>query len=103
MDGSLEEHPVGGQVRGYGILFGDSRDRAEPLPTAERQTNNRGELRAALHAVRNRNCNVPTLICSDSLLLVQGTTGKAQKWRRHDLAGIKRASQPRGSVATATA
>ena len=71
----------------HGVFFGDSRDTAEPLPTTEPQTNNRGELRAALHAVKHCQHNVPTLIYLDSLLPVQGITGKAQKWRRHDWQG----------------
>ena len=72
------------RVGGYGVFLGDSTDTAKPLPTVERQTNNRGELRAALHAVKHRKHNVLTLICLDSLLVVQGIIGKAQKWRRHD-------------------
>ena len=85
-DGSSELHPEAGRVGGYGVYYGDSRDVAEPLPPSERQTNNRGELRAALHAALHRNRHKHTF-CSDSLLLVQGATGKAQKWRRHDWQG----------------
>ena len=35
----------------------------------------------------NRNKSKQTLIYSDSLLVVQGITGKAQKWRHHDWQG----------------
>ena len=74
-------------VGGYGVYFGDQRDMAAPLPTTEKQTNNRGELRAALHAIRLRNPERRTLICSDSQLLVMGAIGKASKWQRHDWQG----------------
>ena len=80
---------------GYGVYFGDARDIATHVPHEERQTNKRGELRAALHAVQHRNKSKQTLICSDSLLVVQGITGKAQKWRRHDWQG---SAGPSGNV-----
>ena len=41
-----------GRVGGYRVYFGDTRDVAEPLPPEEEQTNNMGELRAALTALR---------------------------------------------------
>ena len=85
--GSSEDHPTVGRVGGYVVYFGDARDTAAHIPCEERQTNNRGELRAALHAVQHRNKSKQTLICSDSLLVVEGITGKAQKWRRHDWQG----------------
>ena len=78
-DGSSEDHPTVGWVGGYGVYFGDARDTTRHIPREERQTNNRGERRAALHAVQHRSKR--TLICSDSLLVVQGIMGKAQKWR----------------------
>ena len=86
-DGSSEDHPTVGHLEGYGVYFGDTRDTAMHIPCQERQTNNRGELRAALHAVHNMNKSKQTLIYPDSLLVVQGITGKAQKWRRHDWQG----------------
>ena len=72
---------------GYGVSFGDSRDTAEPIPVSEPQTNNRGELRAALRALQARSPDKPVLICPDSLLVVDGVHGKAQKWRRHKWTG----------------
>ena len=54
-DGSSEDHPTVGRVGGYGVSFGDARDTAKHIPLEERQTNNRGKLRAALHAVQHRN------------------------------------------------
>ena len=76
-DGSSEDHPTVARVGGYGVYFGDARDTATQIPREERQTNNRGELRAALHAVQHRNKSKQTLMYSDSLLVVQGITGKA--------------------------
>ena len=58
-DGSSEDHPMVARVGGYGVYFGDSRDTAIHIPREERQTNNRGELRAALHAVQHRNKSKP--------------------------------------------
>ena len=43
-----------GRVGGYGVYCGDARDAAVFLPPNEKQTNNRGELRAALHALQHR-------------------------------------------------
>ena len=37
--------------------------------------------------MRHRNRSKQTLVCSESLLVVQGITGKAQKWRRHGWQG----------------
>ena len=88
-DGSSESHPQAGMVGGYGVYFGDHRDMAAPLPTTERQTNNRGELRAALHAIRSQDPAQKTLICSDSQLVVMGVTSKASKWQRHDWQGSR--------------
>ena len=51
--------------------------------------NNRGEIRAALHAIRHRNPEKRTLICSDSQLVVMGATGKASKWQRHNWQGCR--------------
>ena len=86
-DGSSEVHTSAGQVGGYGVFFGDSRDTAEFIPVHEKQTNNRGELRAALRALQSRTRGKRTLICSDSLLVVNGALGKAQKWKRHRWVG----------------
>ena len=71
-------------VRGFGVLFGDHRDTAQYIPIDQKQTNNRGGLPAAIHAIRHRAPHKRTLICSHSKLVVMGATGKASKWRRHD-------------------
>ena len=65
-DGSSKTHPQVGMVGGYGVYFGDHGDVAAPLPITEKQTNNRAELRAALHTIRLRKPERRTLICSDS-------------------------------------
>ena len=82
-DGSSEKHPEVGWTGGYGVFFGDQRDTAEHIPLGEDQTNNRGELRAALHNLQGHRVGHQSLICPDSLLLVNGVLGWAQRWRRH--------------------
>ena len=77
-EGSSEDHPTVERVGGYGVYFGDARETAMHIPCDERQTNNRAELRAALHALHNRVKSKQTLIGSDSLLVVEGITGKAR-------------------------
>ena len=47
-DGSSEKHPEVGWVGGYGVSFGDQHNAAGYIPLGEDQTNNWGELRAAL-------------------------------------------------------
>ena len=88
-DGSSEVHPEAGMVGGFGVYFGDHRDTAQCIPITQKQTNNRGELLAAIHAIRHRTQHKRTLICSDSKLVVMGATGKASKWRRHDWQGSR--------------
>ena len=48
-----------------------------------RGTNNRGELRAALRGLQGHREGHQSLICPDSLLVVNGVLGWAQRWRRH--------------------
>ena len=88
-DGSSEVHPEAGMVGGFGVYFGDHRDTAQCIPITQKQTNNRGELLAAIHAICHRTPHKCTLICSDSKLVVMGATGKASKWRRHDWQGSR--------------
>ena len=68
---------------GYGVFFGDHRDTAEYIPLGEEQTNNRGELRAALRSLQGHREGHQSLICPDSLLVVNGVLGWAQRWRMH--------------------
>ena len=82
-DGSSEKHPEVGWVRGYAVFFGDHRDTAEYIPLGEEQTNNRRELRAALRSLQGHMEGHQSLICPDSLLVVNGVLGWAQRWRRH--------------------
>ena len=88
-DGSSEVHPEAGMVGGFGVYFGDHRDTAQCIPITQKQTNNRGELLAAIHAIRHRTPHKRTLICSDSKLVVMGATRKASKWQRHDWQGSR--------------
>ena len=86
-DGSSETHPETGVVGGFGVFFGDHRDTAQYIPINQKQTNNRGELLAAIYATRHRAPHKRTLICSNSKLVVMGATGKASEWRRQDWQG----------------
>ena len=88
-DGSSQVHPEAGMVGGFGVYFGDHRDTAQCIPITQKQTNNRGELLAAIHAIPHRTRHKRTLICCDSKLVVMGATGKASKWRRHDWQGSR--------------
>ena len=72
---------------GCGVYFGDHRDTAQCIPITQKQTNNKGELLTAIHAIRHRTPHKRTLICCDSKLVIMGATGKASKWRRHDWQG----------------
>ena len=87
IDGSSETNPQVGMVGWYGVYCKDHRDTVAPLPIAEQQTNDRGELRVALHAIRSRNQTRRTLICSNSQMVVLGATGKASKSQRYDWHG----------------
>ena len=82
-DGSSEKHPEVGWMGGYGVFFGNHRDTAEYIPLGEEQTNNRGELRAPLRSLQGHRGGHQSLICPDSLLVVNGVLGWAQRWRRH--------------------
>ena len=72
-----------GWVGGHGVFFGDDRDAAEFIPTDEDQTNDRGELRAVLCSLQGHQVGHRSLVCPDSLLVVGGVLGWAQRWRRH--------------------
>ena len=82
-DGSSQKHPEWGWLGGYTVFFGDHRDTAEYIPLGKEQTNNRGELRAALCSVQGHREGHRSLICPNSLLVVNGVLGWAQLWRRH--------------------
>ena len=88
LDGSSEKHPLARQVGGDRVFFGDSRDMAWFIPTHERRSNNRGELLAALRVLLGKPPSKQTLIWPDSLLVVDGTLGKAQKWKWHRWVGL---------------
>ena len=74
------QHPAVGGVGVQCVGFGDHRDMAEYIPVGEEQTNNRGELRAALRSLQGHRVGQRSLICLDSLLVVNGVFGWAQRW-----------------------
>ena len=63
---------LGAAVQGYGVYFGDERDVAEPIYSGEGQTNDRGDIRAALRALHG---HVRSLICPESTYVVDGSWG----------------------------
>jgi len=80
-------------VAGYGAILrnlqGDYLELAGPVPKSEPQTNNRGELLAALCALSKPKDNAPVLLLSDSQLVIKGINEwldgwKAKGWRRAD-------------------
>ena len=66
------------------MFFGDHRGTAEYIPLGEEQTNNRGELWAALRSLQGHREGYQSLICPDPLLVVNGVLGWAQRWGRID-------------------
>ena len=67
----------------HNVALGDHRGTAEYIPVNEEQTNNRGEMRAALRSLQGHQIDHRSLICPDSMLVVNGLLGWAQSWRRH--------------------
>ena len=68
---------------GSGVFLGNQRDIAEYIPVGDEQTNNRGGLQAALCSLQGHQVGHRSLICPDSLLVVNGVLGWAQRWRQH--------------------
>ena len=60
---------------GYGVSFGDHRDVVEYIPLGEDQTNSRGEPQAALCSLQGHRAKHRSLICRNSLLVVNGVLG----------------------------
>ena len=65
----------------YSVFFGDHRDMAKYICLGEEQTNNRVEPRAALRSLYGHMGGHQSLIYPDSLLVVNGVLGWAQRWR----------------------
>ena len=82
-DGSSEKHLEVGWVGGYGLFPGDDRDTAEFIRTDEDQTNNCGELRAELCSLQGHRLGHRSLICPNSLLVVNRVLGWVQRWQHH--------------------
>jgi ribonuclease HI len=95
VDGSCLGNGQGGAARGgYGGFYGnnDSRNFSEPLLSDERQTNNRGELKAAIHAIRHASESrslTPLHIYTDSRYVIDGITKWIVAWRKKDYAKVE--------------
>ncbi|CUG35397.1 ribonuclease H1, putative [Bodo saltans] len=90
VDGSCLANGQGAHARGgYGGFYGnnDPRNFSEPLRPDERQTNNRGELKAAIHAIRQAtesSSTNPLHIHTDSRYVIDGITKWIDGWRKKD-------------------
>lgn len=95
VDGSCINNGKGREARGgYGGYYGhnDERNFSYPLDSDERQTNNRGELKAAIHAVRQANIsgNRQRLnIHTDSEYVIKGITSWISNWKRRGFEGVE--------------
>lgn len=92
-DGACLNNGQEGAVAGYGAILrnplGDCLELAGPVPKSDPQTNNRGELLAALYALSKPRDNAPVLLLSDSQLVIKGINEwldgwKAKGWRKSD-------------------
>ena len=61
------------------MFCGDHRDTSEHIPVNEDQTNNRGALCTARRSLQGHQRGHRSLICPDSLLVVNGVLGWAAK------------------------
>ena len=86
-DGSSETHPEACMVGGFGVFFGDHRDTTQCIPVHQKQTNNRGELLAAIHAIRHRTAHKRTLTRNWSSwgLQAKPANGGATTGRAHEV------------------
>lgn len=92
-DGACPNNGREGAVAGYGAIIrnpqGEFLELAGPVPKSDSQTNNRGELLAALYALRGLRNNSSVLLFSDSQLVIKGINEwldgwKAKGWRKSD-------------------
>lgn len=92
-DGACPNNGREGAVAGFGAILrnpqGDYLELAGPVPKSDPQTNNRGELLAALYALSKPKDNALVLLFSDSQLVIKGINEwldgwKAKSWRRAD-------------------
>lgn len=92
-DGACPNNGREGAVAGYGAIIrnpqGDCLELAGPVPKSDPQTNNRGELLAALYALSKPRGNASVLLVSDSQLVIKGINEwldgwKAKGWRKSD-------------------
>lgn len=95
VDGSCLANGQSGKARGgYGCYYGDNdaRNVSAPLDPNERQTNNRGELKAVLHAVRRATSDgstAPLNIHTDSKYCIDGVTKWQQGWKQREYSGVE--------------
>ena len=78
------------QLRGWwqadcGVWFGEGEDKnvGAPVPTHERQSLSRGELRDVLYALEGRRGGERMLVILDSEYMYKGITEWSVKWHRH--------------------
>lgn len=92
-DGACINNGRESAVAGFGAILrnpqGDYLELAGPVPKSDPQTNNRGELLAALYALSKPKDSAPVLLLSDSQLVIKGINEwldgwKAKGWRKAD-------------------
>ncbi|KAJ2338137.1 hypothetical protein IWW50_006692 [Coemansia erecta] len=83
-DGACSGNGRQGSRAGYGVWYGDgdSRNASRALGGHE-QTNQRAELAAMNHALRNSDSNQPLVIHSDSKYGIQAMTSWGDKWENN--------------------
>ncbi|KAJ3397295.1 Ribonuclease H1 [Lobulomyces angularis] len=81
-DGCCINNGRGGAIAGAGVFFslGDPRNISERVPGE--QTNNRGELLAAIRALEVSSYNVALTIHTDSMYLINGLKGWIANWKK---------------------
>ena len=69
------------------MYFGDACDIAQHIPPGEKTNQQLGRSESGIARGTKQKWSKQTLVCLDSLLVVQGIIGKAQKWRWRDWQG----------------
>lgn len=94
VDGSCLNNGKSNARGGFGGYYGhnDSRNFSFPLHADERQTNNRGELKAVIHVLEHAiasHSTAPLVIHTDSRYCIDGITSWIHKWKRTDYKGVE--------------
>ncbi|KAJ2797877.1 hypothetical protein H4R20_005028 [Coemansia guatemalensis] len=80
-DGASSGNGRSGARAGYGVYYGDNDSRNTSMPlSGSRQTNQRAELTAVNHALRNSDPNQPLTIHSDSSYGIKSMTEWGNRW-----------------------